>query len=240
MKDTIIALLSLSELDLKMLELRTKRDTYPREVTRLQALKKALLVDLNEYVGKFKDLQVSKNALEQEVATNLEGIKKHEEQLNQVKDNESYKALQNEINTAKDKNSHLEEKILDKMEQVENSENSIDKKKKDLKSQEDDLNVKEKECHDEVDKLDAQIKDWMAKREEQLKAVDTKTLDQYEKILIKTKDTAIVSIEGQECGGCHMRLSPQLINETMSGLGVQMCPDCSRMLYCKEKISETT
>lgn len=240
MKDIIIALLSLSELDLKMLELRTKRDIYPREVTRLQVLKNALLEELNEYVEEFKGLQVSKNALEQEVATNLEGIKKHEGQLTQVKDNESYKALQNEINTAKDKNSLLEEEILNKMEKIENSENSIDKKKKDLKSQEDDLNAKEKECHDEVDKLDAQIKDWMAKREEQLKAVDTKTLDQYEKILIKTKDTAIVVVEGQECGGCHMRLSPQLINETMSGQGVQMCPNCSRMLYCKEKISETS
>ena len=75
MKDIIIALLSLRELDLKILELKTKREKFPKEVTRLQDMKKALSDELNEYMGTLKDVQVSKNALEQDVDTNHEAMK---------------------------------------------------------------------------------------------------------------------------------------------------------------------
>ena len=57
-------------------------------------------------------------------------------------------------------------------------------------------------------------------------------IEQVAVILNNKKDAAIVFIEsGAHCGGCHMKLPPQVINDAKNASKIVGCNFCGRILY---------
>ena len=69
------------------------------------------------------------------------------------------------------------------------------------------------------------------------KDIDPRVLANYEKILDAKDGLAMVPIVEDTCGGCHMQLPPQVINEIRLKNEIIYCQICSRILYDK---GETT
>ena len=45
---------------------------------------------------------------------------------------------------------------------------------------------------------------------------------------------AVVPIRSEQCSGCHMKVSQNLINEVRRGLKLMTCESCSRIVYLEE------
>jgi len=59
---------------------------------------------------------------------------------------------------------------------------------------------------------------------------DTAALKRYDAIRTKSSEIGIAKIEGDTCGGCHMKLSSTLIKAVKELAQIQTCENCGRLL----------
>ena len=62
-------------------------------------------------------------------------------------------------------------------------------------------------------------------------AVDEPTRRRYERIFKSKGENVVVGIEHSSCGGCHMKLPPQIVTSCRGAGEIITCPNCGRILY---------
>ena len=62
-------------------------------------------------------------------------------------------------------------------------------------------------------------------------AVDESALGRYERTMKNRGDNVVVGIEHGVCGGCHMRIPPQIIMQCRGEQELTTCTNCGRILY---------
>jgi hypothetical protein len=235
MNDQIIKLKKLQNVDVEILALREERERLPQELSQEQQALEDSKALLSQEENELKDLQVSHKEKEVALQSQEEHIKKLQGQLYQVKKNDEYRALENEIASSKADNSIIEEEILKLFDAIDEKKKIIEQKKQDVISAEGALKEKEKEVKERVAKLDIEIQGLDEQRSQLASNIDGEVLDMYERIIkAKKAQLAIVSIKDSACQGCFMHVRPQLINEVKLGKDLILCENCSRILYIEE------
>jgi predicted nucleic acid-binding Zn-ribbon protein len=235
MKEDIKALLSVQERDLDLDHLRAELAAVPGKISGLKGEIQAAKTALEDAKKELTQLQLQKKQKELDLDSQEGAVRKHSTELNSVKTNEAYKALLGEIEKAKQDKSTLEDQILQIME-------SMDQATKSWKEKE--ANSKNNEAG-----LLKQISDWEAKqvelqqtltgketeREQSLASLPKNLADQYNKLRNgKHVKAAVVPIRSEQCSGCHMKVSQNLINEVRRGQKLMTCESCSRIVYLEE------
>lgn len=169
-----------------------------------------------------------------ELGSNLEILKKYNAQLYVVKTNKEYLSLLHEIEEIKRKNSHIEDDILQFMETVDSNEKFLKEKKQKLEKLEEEFNKKEKEEREKEKSLNEKLTQKKNERQAVVANTDQSLLDKYERISKSKNGLAIVPVLGKSCGGCHLEVPPQLLNETKSGSKTITCEGCGRIIYWEE------
>jgi uncharacterized protein len=154
--------------------------------------------------------------------------------LNQVKKNEEYKALQNQIahdNSAKAK---IEEDILLAYDVLET-------KTAEVKTVEDEV----KRSAAEVGALQNQLDDQVLAHKAQLQELESAIVaaealipdeyrEKYRRIVGRYGADALAVCENASCNGCFTSLTSQMINDLINGAGLSFCLSCGRLLYLTE------
>lgn len=237
MRDQITVLESLQNLDLELTELQETLERYPLEISRC----KEELEKVKESIDKAKEgleqVIKKKEEIELKLSQNQDTVKKAEQRLFEIKTYREYEALQKEIGETKRANLGLEEQILKDMEETERLEILL--KEKGLELSERQLEY-EKAMSDYTPKIN-ELKDaYEIKHKEKQKAASLLThdiLSMYERIR-RRNDVALAPAINEVCTGCHMKIPPQLFNEVLTLSRMIQCPNCHRILYCEEIISD--
>jgi predicted nucleic acid-binding Zn-ribbon protein len=178
-----------------------------------------------------KSSQLKQKEKEGELQSKEEKIKKLQAQLYQLKSNKEYAAMELEIKGLKADNSLLEEDILRLLDLVEEAKKRCSKEKELLTLEE----KKSKEEIDVLKKKSAEITASVAALEEKRKAytpnVEPRIFSQYERILKGKDGLAVVPVENNSCGGCHLELPPQMVHEVRLQEKLIVCESCARILY---------
>ncbi len=237
MRDQITALESLQHLDLELRELKETLEKYPNEISRI----KEELDRVNESIEKGKrgleEVRRKKQESEHRLSQNQDGIKKAEQRLFEIKTYKEYEALQKEIGETKRVILELEEQILKDMEEVENLEALVNEKELELSQKQQDY---EKVISDYTPKIDELKGTYEIKHEEKLKIaslLSREVLSMYERVSRKN-GVALAPARNEVCTGCNMNIPPQLFNEVLTLSRMIQCPNCHRILYCEESISD--
>lgn len=61
--------------------------------------------------------------------------------------------------------------------------------------------------------------------------VDESWLARYERVFKHTGDFGLVPVDSGSCGGCHMKLPPQVVQDAKRGANMTSCSYCGRILY---------
>jgi len=77
-------------------------------------------------------------------------------------------------------------------------------------------------------------RELLAKRPELRNMVDGEILPRYEQILQKNSGQPLVAAEGDKCGNCHLRLTPQTLNQARSG-AICFCDNCMHIIYIAQE-----
>lgn len=211
---------------------------------KIEQIKREL--NLKLYHKETKNLDIA-NLQEQKEALRLQMQKSNESLHTQGARLEEISKKMSEVKTEKElKALNIEEELAREQITYQNSE--INR----LEAQIALVDEKIQAIQEEIVKIDADIveieKDVASALEEirkeqevisKKKAVIVEKMDQkivlfYEKIRKWAKNTSVVPVYKQACGGCFIRISDRVYSEVLKGDDIITCPHCGRILYIQE------
>jgi uncharacterized protein len=231
-------LFHLQKIDSKLDEIKIMKGELPMEVSDFEDE----LIGLNTRKNKLKDLIADIESDARNHAANVKDsealIEKYEKQLEKVKNNREFDALNKEIEMQR-----LEIQLSEKR-GGEASHSKIAKQES-LKAIEDKIEIREKELKIKKDEL-ASIIEKTEKEEEKLikdstkerKEIDARLLKSYDKIRTSYRNGLAVAIVSREsCGGCFNKIPPQKQIEIGMMKHIVACEHCGRILVDDSFIS---
>jgi predicted nucleic acid-binding Zn-ribbon protein len=79
--------------------------------------------------------------------------------------------------------------------------------------------------------LEKDLAELSANREQLAAAVTEGPRSRYERLMLSKGENVVVGVERGVCGGCHMRLPPQLLVMCQAKKELVSCSNCGRILY---------
>ena len=191
---------------------------------------------LDEAKSRTVDLEKKKKTKELDVASKEEAARKHQGQLNELKSNEAYKAMQVEIDKEKAAAGDIETEILQLMEE-------IDKSKAAEKSLAAELKKIEEFSRADLEKLEAELShargrhaDERVERDAAAAPVPADLIKVFNHLRSRGKLDAVVPVVDGHCGSCQITLSPAMIAEVAKLKSLAVCESCQRILYKPEQL----
>lgn len=231
MHAVIEQLLVIQDLDRQLAQLRREKKDVPERVAMIEARLHAHRESLKAAQEEIKKTTASMKQLEVDIEAARQKIQRFREQEMQIKSNEEYRALEHEIAVVQQSIRGMEDQELALMEKLEEL-------KATAKTRENDLQLEERRVEEDkallqkrVETVDGNIADLERKRSGLVQHVDPTWLARYEKVFRRWGDFAVVAIENGACGGCHMKLTPQIVHDAKKGERIVTCSYCNRMLY---------
>jgi len=231
MIQTVEKLLILQERDRRIGSVEGELTHIEPAQVMLRAKAAAAQTDLEQAKGRLRQIETSRVGLELEVKGKKELIAKYSLQQFQTRKNEEYRALAHEIDICKEAIVKIEDEELALMEQGEATQKEIlratqgaEETRKLVAEQLEQLSAREQRLKEELAGL-------QASRQELAAAVGEAARARYERLVRSKGDKVVVGVEHGVCGGCHMRLPPQLLVECQAEKGIVTCSNCGRIVY---------
>ena len=167
---------------------------------------------------------------------NLDAIKKSEAKLSSVKTNKEYQAFLKEIDDIKEKNSKLEDDMIDFLDRIEAAENTLNTKMAEYSELQTRLNDEKETIQKETEEGKRQLEDLDAQLKTVAAGIDAALLATYNKVkALQNNAIGIVAVTDAVCQGCNMNIPPQMYNELQRGDSLKKCPICDRIIYWKNE-----
>ncbi len=225
-------LLALQDLDLKIERCKRREKEIPLQKKKYEIHKVRLADELRESEERCKTLAVEQRECEGDIEQKQEQVKKYDGQLLAVKKNEEYQALLHEIDTVKKQIALKEERIITLMVEADEAKAHLEEDKQRIEAERAEI---ERECgriDEELQQAIAERKELEAQRAPLIENIDPQLLSRYRRIRkAKKEGKAVVPLENEACSGCHMRVTPQMVNEILAGEKTHACSHCGRLLY---------
>lgn len=215
------------------------------EVDKLHIIKGELPVavsDLEDELAglntRIQKLETSITDMDQDIANHKgnikqseELIKKYEKQLNSVKNNREYDALNKEINLQRLEIQLSEKKAKEIVEQIKLKKATLDTVNERLGHKQKELEEKKEELGKIIEKTEKEELTLSKKSEKGRKNIEVRLLNAYDKIRHRYRNgLAVVTIKRNACGGCFNQIPPQVQLEIGLRKKIIACEHCGRVL----------
>jgi predicted nucleic acid-binding Zn-ribbon protein len=178
-----------------------------------------------------KQIESDRKNLELEVEAKKQLIAKYALQQFQTRKNEEYRALAHEIDQCKAEIVKIEDQELELMEKAEAAQKEVARRnqgaaevRKLAEDQIAELGTRENTLKKELAELEVN-------REELATAVGDSARSRYERLIKNKGENVVVGVQHGVCGGCHMRIPPQLLVSCQAQQELVTCSNCGRILY---------
>jgi predicted nucleic acid-binding Zn-ribbon protein len=223
-------LINMQKIDDQISELNILKEQKPKQLEKL-------ISDVNEKDLKLKnkEKQIETNNIKQKEMENLilqnkEQIKKYGNQLESIKNNKEYKALNSEISHLDEKNKSIETDILNIMEEADILKNDLKIVKEEKKNVDANLKKNKDILNAEIVKVDNDISVLKENRSKLAKDLPESIVKKYVALIKNKNKKAVAYIDKNACSGCGYHIRPQVIIELNSCEKIIYCDNCGRML----------
>ncbi|MCA8924632.1 MAG: hypothetical protein KDD82_22660 [Planctomycetes bacterium] len=186
---------------------------------------------LEELKAKNNQAKLTLKQLESSVRVKEEEIGKTNVALNTAKSNDEYQTLLRKIDRLKQEVSDTETQILEAFEGQDGRDAEVKRYEARLKEQEAELKLALARVKAEEDEINAELDGLRKQREEAASAIQDDHLGLYDKVLSKTKDSAIAQIVNENCAACGLRVRPDQISQARGEKLIVTCTSCGRILH---------
>ena len=236
MNPTIPRLIELQRLDLRIAALRVELETFPKRIKEADAMLNGAKDAVAAAKEKHAHSQTERKRFELDVNQWRERARKYREQSASVKTNEAYKALQHEIAHADSEASAAEDRQLEQMMAVEETEREIKSAESTLKEAEASLAVERKNIESQGTAKKSELDSDLAQREKIAAAIPDELLTIYSRVAKRHHGVVLAEAVNEQCRGCGMRILPHTYQEIRRSENHEIiqCETCSRILYAAE------
>ncbi len=229
-EEKLQGLWNLQTIDKRLDDLQSIRGELPMEVRDLEDEIAGLQTRLENFQQEISDFESAITGNKEKISQAQQLSKRYNEQLNNVKNNREYDALNKEIEIQGLEVLAAEKKIGELYKSIELKKELIEEVKQDLDGRNIDLENKKKELEEitaETEKEEGKIgKD----RDKALKVADPKLLKAYERIRKSVfNGLAVAPVLRGSCGGCFAKIPPQLQSDIRQRKKIVICEHCGRI-----------
>lgn len=228
----IRSLLELQEIDIRKLRAEETLAHIPLEISALHKKIKAVEDEENAEKESLKGLELQRSLADKELKAAEDKIVTLKTKQMDVKKNEEYQALNQEISHQESIIGQLEDKELMLLEQIDLQKNAFQKKVPEFKLRIGELQGQIRHLEkqkSEIEGILPEIKEAVRKASE---GIAVAYLRKYEQLRQESKrGLYVVGLQEQRCQGCHLKVSNEVLTDVKKGLGPVQCDSCSRILY---------
>ncbi|MBC8257989.1 MAG: hypothetical protein H8E38_03145 [SAR324 cluster bacterium] len=229
---TIQPLIDLADTDHNLQKAIFARSHLERQINNAREIvdqHKKLFEQKNEELANLNnESKEVKNTIQtqEELITRLDG------QVPKIRNEKEFASSKNQLEESRKVLGLMEDKMLE-----------LDIKREDLEQEIGSINTQLDESNTEFEKETSGLLKKYEKAEKQIAKLQPRRIRLLKKVPQNIKRffercqesgilTPICAIQEKSCGGCHMVLLPQLVNELMANANLhKSCPNCSRILY---------
>ena len=233
MNPTVEALLILQARDVRVAELTDAQEEAPRLIAGVEKELAAKTAQFGELKNKTRLIETERKKIDLDVQSKQAAIARYRAQQSQTRKNEEFAALNHEIEHTEKEISKLEDSELELMEAYDKGLKDVAAGEKELALAEAKAKEKKATLQKRAEVTAAELKTTLAQQAEAEKAVPEDVLSRYRRILKSKGDTAIVPVDHGSCGGCHMKLTSQTVNNAHREDILAACENCGRLVYAE-------
>jgi predicted nucleic acid-binding Zn-ribbon protein len=231
MLEMIEKLLILQDRDRKILQEQGELARIEPERQMLNAKAASAQAELENVKLRIKQIESSRKDLELEVESKKQMIVRYANQQFQTRKNEEYRALAHEIDTCKAAIFQIENGEIELMEQAEAAQKEAVRANQAAKAARTLVDEQVAQLGEREENLKKELAELEANREELAAAVDEGARSRYERLVRSKGENVVVGVQHGVCGGCHMKLPPQLLVTCQAEKELVGCSNCGRILY---------
>src|SRR5208337_2269232 len=202
--------------------LRDRLASAPRTLAGRQAALATRQADVEKARKALQDAKVRLKKNEHALQAQQAKIDDLKAKLNQVKKNEEYKALQNQIAHDKAAMSKTEDEILQSYEQIETQGVAL-----------------QTEIETQASTHKAQLQELETAIVAAEISIPEQERERYSRTVRQFGADALAACENGACLGCFTSVTTQMLNHLINGDQLMFCKSCGRLLYLDEQ-AETT
>lgn len=233
------ALYKLQIIDSKIGKLQAVRGELPMEVADLEDD----IVGMETRIG---NLQADIKKIDETISQNKTRImdakalsKKYEKQLDNVKNNREFEALNKEIEMQGLEQQAAEKRIKTAQFDLEQKKKAVEELEAELEGRKTDLNNKKAELDTIVAETEKEEAGLMKEREKAAKVADERLVTSYNRIRTSVKNgIGIATVMRESCGGCFAGIPPQRQADIKLRKKIIVCENCGRVLVDPELADE--
>ena len=231
LQEQLRLLYEFQQIDAEILMLDNKLKSVPLKIKQAAAelqLHQQKLQDKQAQLADAEKLQRSKTA---ELEMEGEQRGKYQAQLREVKSNEEYQALDNQISFVQEKEAEIEDEILSAMLQIDQLNEELAQQQKEFQSEQEKHNAQTAEYEQEAKDLKAAIVKWRGKQQDFSGQIDSGLIDQYQARFRRYRKGLVSLVVENACGNCHLTIPPQTLQEARRYDQLIRCNSCRLILY---------
>ena len=233
--DKLRNLYELQLIDSNLDDIQILKGELPMEVSDLEDEIAGLQKRVERMQGAVDDTDAQTNRLNGLITDARAAIEKYQRQMDEVKNNREYEALQKEIEL-QSLDIQLSEKRLGELAMArEVKQEQLDNAKEKLEGRTADLDRKKVELEKIVAKTEKEERKLKKQSDAARKNIEERLLKAYDKIRGSYRNgLAVVGTERAACGGCFNQVPPQTRLEIGMHKKIIACEHCGRILIDEE------
>jgi uncharacterized protein len=236
MKEGLLQLLELQEIDKELKALEEAKDKYPAEIAERQEEIGQATETLRMQEEELEECEKSHRTLERELETARESLVQHEARFTEVTNNREYDALQLEIDSNKTKISECETQILQRIERAEELKSAIDAEKEEVDGVREEKQARIDELQEKLNTLQDQVSGVEEKRRNSGETIPRRLFTIYERSR-KPPGMRLAAVRKGSCGVCFRQLPPQARSNVRRSEELLYCEHCGAIQVWDEESS---
>lgn len=239
MQRNLEILLEIQALETRLRELDAEIAALPRRVAAIEAKLQGAQQALERARAAESGSQSERRQTEREIESLREKITKIRSHSGDVKTNQEYKALLDEIAFAEAQIAKHEEHLLGLMEQADTCKRVVAEAEAALAGQRREIEAESSAASAQTARDQAERQQLVAKRQALREQADEAWLRRFDRVL-RMRSQALAAVDRDACNGCRVRLRPQFLQEMASDSErLFVCESCGRILYLETLLANS-
>lgn len=218
--------------DLALQKVQQEIDRIPNDRARIKKLIDEEKASIESAKSELNAKEVERNDLDSQIKSKESDIAKFKTQQLEVKKNDEYRALTHQIEQTQSDISQLEEKEIEIMYSIDEAKISFEQARAEIDQRIAEQTKQLSELEARLKQLKEDVQSAEIEYTNARETVEPSTLETYDRTKSQIKRPPYISaIEVQNCAGCHLRVSNDVLGLAIAAEEIIACDQCARIVY---------
>ena len=230
MRGQLTLLTALQKLDDRLRSLRREQQALPRQLEAPERAHNEACEALETVQAEIKRNERQQHDLERDLQGTQDALAKVQIKLREVKTNREYSAVLAEIEAGNQQMMSMEDQLLQLMEQADQKRQAKRLQEQRVQAAHDALQEQGRVVAQASEVVGREILAERERRHQTAIRLEAELLEVYEKLAAQHDGSVVVHLKDGVCGGCHLKVQPQLVSEIRLQASLHTCPHCRLLL----------